>query len=113
MPKFVAETFPDTLVISFLSSAIQNETEVNEASENLKHYLMNSVEKNIVLDLSRIKLMTSAMIGELVKFKKKCDREQRKLKLCGLSPATAEVFKVTRLDKFFKIYASRKKAGVK
>ncbi len=110
--KIVAEPLRDSLVISFLSSAIQNETEVKEAGEMLKHYLMNSVEKNIVLDLSRVKFMTSAMIGELVKFKKKCDVEKRRLKLCGLSRETAEVFKISRLEKLFKIYANRKKAGV-
>ena len=54
--------------------------------------------------------MTSAMIGSLLAFKKKCDKERRKLKICGLTPNIQEVFEMTRLDKLFKVYSDRDKA---
>ena len=110
MPKMIAEPYHQHLVLSFLGTAIQNETDVKEAAEFLNHYLLNSGEKIMVIDLTRVRTMTSAMIGELVEFIKKCDAEKRKLKLCGLSPQTDEVFRITNMDKIFKYYPDRAKA---
>ena len=109
-PKIIGEPVGDVLVISFLTSTIQNETDVKEAAAALDHYVLCATQKNIVLDLAKVKFMTSSMIGELVKLKKKCDQVKIKLKLCGLSSEVAEVFKITRMDKLFKIYKDRKKA---
>ena len=112
MPKMIAEPYFGHIVISFLGTAIHNETEVKEVGEMLEHYLISSSEKTIVIDLARVRIMTSAMIGELVKFKKKCDaaKPKRTLKLVNLSPEISEVFKITKMDKIFKIYRDRKKA---
>lgn len=110
MANLIAESYHKNLVINFLSPSIQNESDVKQAGDLLEHYLATSHEPNIIIDLERVRLMTSAMIGELVKFKKRCDQEKRKLKICGLTKDVAEVFKVTRLDKIFKIYNDRKKA---
>jgi anti-sigma B factor antagonist len=111
MPKIVAEPGPKAMVISFLSTAIPNETEVGEAAAALNHYMSNAAEKTIILDLSRVRIMSSAMIGELVKFRKNCQQQNKKLKLCGLNGDVREVFRITKMDKLFKIYENRKKAG--
>ncbi|MDG2012711.1 MAG: STAS domain-containing protein [Pirellulaceae bacterium] len=110
MSKMLAEPYNKNLVISFLSQSIQNETDVKQASEFLEHYLVNSTEPTIIIDLARVRIMTSVMIGALVAFKKKCDKEKRKLKICGLTPEIKEVFEMTRLDKIFKVYPNREKA---
>ena len=110
MANLIAESYHKNLVINFLSPSIQNESDVKQAGDLLEQYLSTSLAPNIIIDLERVRLMTSAMIGELVKFKKRCDQEKRNLKICGLTKDVAEVFKVTRLDKVFKIYNDRKKA---
>ena len=66
MSKMLAEPYNKNLVISFLSQSIQNETDVKQASEFLEHYLVNSTEPTIIIDLARVRIMTSVMIGALV-----------------------------------------------
>jgi len=110
MQKVISESYKDVLVIDFLCSAINNETEVKELSDMLDHYLITAVQKNILVDLSRVQFMTSAMIGALVRLKKDCAAKKITLKLCGLSGSLEEVFKVTRMCKLFKIYQNRDRA---
>lgn len=97
-------------MVTFLYSSIKNEPETREAAALLDQYLGNHDKRNMVIDLSRVKFMTSSMIGELVKLRKKCDRRKVKLRLCGLSGDLEEIFRIAKMHKFFEIYPNQEKA---
>ena len=48
--------------------------------------------------------MSSAALGMLVRVHKKCKQYGVALRLCNISPAIREVFKITALDKVFGIH---------
>ena len=54
--------------------------------------------------------MSSAMIGKLVLLNKKAKTDNVALKFCAISANVLEVFKITRLNKVFEIYADEEKA---
>jgi anti-sigma B factor antagonist len=54
--------------------------------------------------------MSSAMLGKLVQLQKRSKNDKIKLKLCAIAKNPLEVFKITRLDKLFKIKDTRDKA---
>ena len=110
MARIATEVVDDTIVFIFQASSILDEVAVKEVSSELNSYLDATTEEFVVLDLSRVTMMTSAIIGELVKFRKRCEQDKVELALCGLSKNIAEVFKITRMDKIFKIYKDRAKA---
>lgn len=62
---------------------------------------------NLVVDFRRIKLMTSSMIGELIKLRSLCEEAKVQLYFCNLSNELAGLLKKLKLDKSFKIYATR------
>ena len=47
--------------------------------------------------------MSSAMIGKLVAFQKKCESLDIQLRICDIGENIDEVFKLMRLDKVFAI----------
>lgn len=62
---------------------------------------------DMLIDFKRVRLITSSMIGELIKLKKKCDDGNVELKFCNLSSDLLSILKKLKLDRSFAIYASR------
>lgn len=56
-----------------------------------------------LLDLSAVTFVDSSGIGSIVGVMKLMGRSKR-LELCGLTPAVQKVFKLTRMDKIFKLH---------
>ncbi|MCH2164906.1 MAG: STAS domain-containing protein [Marinovum sp.] len=59
----------------------------------------------IVLDLSQVAFIDSSGLGAIVAAMKQM-RDGQKLDLAGLTPAVDKVFRLTRMDTVFAIYAS-------
>ena len=71
--------------------------------DDITEALGKSDEDNIILDLSQVRFMASAMLGKLVQLNKKSKEWKANLKLCGISKDIYEVFKITKLHKVFDI----------
>jgi len=57
----------------------------------------------LVLDLGDVQYMTSAVLGRLIKLKKRVAGVGEKLEIENLHPDILEVFRITRLDQVFDI----------
>ena len=66
--------------------------------------------KKLLLNFQGVQFMSSAMIGKLVLLNKKAKTSEIDLKFCTISANVHEVFKITRLNKVFKIYPDEEKA---
>ncbi|MEO1491967.1 MAG: STAS domain-containing protein [Pseudomonadota bacterium] len=67
-------------------------------------------DRNIyLLDVSSVTFMDSSGIGAIVGVMKVLGRNNR-LELCGLTPAVRKVFRLTRMDKIFKLHETREVA---
>ena len=91
------------LIILFTDARILDEARIRGLGKELLEILGKSEEEQVVLDFSNVEFMSSAMLGTLVSFNKKCKEYKAKLKLCSIAPEIREVFKITRLDKLFDI----------
>lgn len=68
-------------------------------------------DRNVyILDLSAVTFIDSSGIGSIVGVMKVLGRNNR-LELCGLTPAVRKVFRLTRMDKIFKLHETRE-AGI-
>jgi anti-anti-sigma factor len=77
------------------SEAIERVHQVQQAVANSPRLLLN---------LSRMRLVSSMFLGMLVVVHRKMVAASGTVKLCGLHPATLDVFRVTKLDRIFDIY---------
>ena len=65
--------------------------------------------KKILLTFHGVQFMSSAMLGKLVIFGKKCREAGVDLKLCNIPDGIMEVFKITKMNKAFDIYKDEEK----
>ncbi len=92
-----------TLVIRFTEGRILDESRIRALGDEMIKLLDRTEQENVLLNFRRVDFMSSAMLGTLVKFHKKCKEYKATLKLSDISPDILEVFKITRLTKLFDI----------
>ena len=105
MSSLRSEAEGDVLVIVFNESRILEEAKIRQVGDELITILNKTDPENVLLDFRNVNFMSSAMLGTLVRFQKKCKEFKAKLKLCNIDAEILKVFKLTRLDKVFDIYA--------
>jgi len=86
--------------------------EQETAAEPIGRDLMElaSQHKKIVISLSGVFFLSTVFIGKFVLFNKKMKVNGNELCFCSIKASVLEVFRITRLDKVFKIVADEEKA---
>jgi anti-sigma B factor antagonist len=67
--------------------------------------LMTHPSSRVILDLSNVEFIDSSGLGAVVGSMKQLGRS-RQLDLAGLTPSVEKVFRITRMDRVFRIYKS-------
>lgn len=100
------ESFADgkVLVIRYTQARILDETAIGSIDREVNALIDKTEDPNVVLDFSKVAYMSSAMLGRLVRLQKRCKEYKVNLALCGITSDIMEVFKVTKLNKFFSIH---------
>lgn len=64
----------------------------------------------VLLDFSLLRFLSSLFLGMLIRVHLRMSSAHRALKICGLRPEAREVFRVTKLDQVFDLYADQPSA---
>ena len=91
------------LVIYLQDVRIIDERRIAALGQELTELVHDTESKRVVLSFRNVEFMSSAMIGKLVAFDKKCKSLDIKLRICDIGENVDEVFKLMRLDKVFTI----------
>jgi len=85
-----------------------------DISESFEEGVVKTVESlatpKVLIDFEGVEFISSAILGKLIKLNGRMADRQGQLRLSSLSPRIAEVFRITGLDKLFKIHKTREKA---
>lgn len=92
----------DILVVYFQDVSIIDEARISGLGEELLDLLKGDCRK-VVVNFQNVGFMSSAMIGKLIHFSKKCDEEKVNLRLCNINENVMTVFTLMNLQKVFKI----------
>ena len=71
--------------------------------------LTNHDARRVILDLSKVEFLDSSGLGAVVGSMKQLGRS-RTLDLAGLTPTVGKVFRITRMDRVFRIFESTEAA---
>jgi anti-sigma B factor antagonist len=93
----------DVLIVYFQDVRIIDDSRINSLGEELGELINDNSNSRIILNFQNVGFMSSAMIGKLVLFGKKCKEAKVKLRLCTIGENVEEVFKLMRLNKVFDI----------
>ena len=92
------------LIVGFANSKLLDEPVIQQVGSELMATASDAKEgQKILLTFHAVSFMSSAMLGRLVQFLKKCKQQGAELKVCSISPEIFEIFKLTRLNKLFDV----------
>ena len=97
------EEFGDVTVVKFADKKILDEQSIQAIGEQLFSLVDELGRKKIVLDLGNVEYLSRFALNRFVVLHKKLNVAGEQLGLCGLLPEIYEVFRITKLDKLFKI----------
>ena len=104
------ENVDGVTVVSFVESKIVTEENIQEVGDQLYSLVEDDGFKQLLLNFGNVQYLSSAALGKLINLKKKVGAVKGKLKLCCIHPDLLEVFRITRLDQVFEIYADEQAA---
>ncbi|MBN1795350.1 MAG: STAS domain-containing protein [Sedimentisphaerales bacterium] len=102
--RLEVEYGPQADIVTLTDEKILEDKDIRELEQQMQSVIEQSSIKKIVLDFSRVKFMSSAVLGLLIKISRRVYEQDGNLALCGISPKIYEIFKITRLTKIFDIY---------
>lgn len=106
-----SQKMEDVRIITFTVDKMLEEQVIQQAGEDLMEVVASAEQgEKIVLTFRGVSFMSSAMLGKLILFHKKCKAAGITLKVCNIAPDLMEVFKITRLDKLFDLHKDEKAA---
>ena len=100
----------DVLIASFEDDRIIDESRIAKLGEDMMELITSSKHERIVLNFKNVAFMSSAMIGKLILFGKKCKATEIQLRLCDINENVQEVFDLMKLEKVFQVAENEEKA---
>ncbi len=103
MSTLITRNEGDVLVAYFQDVRIIEASRIESLGQELVDLVRDKANDRIVLNFHNVSFMSSAMIGKLISFGKKCKENGVALRLSNITENVAEVFKLMRLEKVFEI----------
>ena len=102
-----AETVGDMVVVTLREARLDATAAV--AFRQRIAELTDGGARTLVLDMSAVEVVDPSGLGALISVRN-ATRANAALALCGLRPSAAAAFRLTRLDKLFRIFADPQEA---
>ena len=100
----VIERRGDVYVIEFMADSLLDQVRIQGLGQQLEDLAEKAGHPKMVISMSNLETVSSAVLGVLVSVNKKIQGLQGELRLASIPPAVLDVFKLTRLDKLLNIY---------
>jgi len=97
-------------VARICTTQIVGEDYIHRTGVELTRILGEMEEPALVLDLSEVTMMTSAMIGKMVFLNTQCKQKKIGFSVCSLGKEVAEAIQLTQIDKILPIFDSQEDA---
>ncbi|MBI2190595.1 MAG: STAS domain-containing protein [Planctomycetes bacterium] len=102
--KLMVQKVGTVLVATIQVQRISEPPDIREVGDALMGLLDQAEKPQVLLDMNKVTYLPSSMIGKLTVMHKKALEYKGSLRFCNIAPGVLEIFKITRLDKVFKIY---------
>jgi anti-sigma B factor antagonist len=110
--RIAVEYTSNATIITFTDEKILEEQDISALQDSIISVIESaSGGINLILDFSKVRFLSSAVLGLLIRISKRVYPRNGQLRLCNINPKIYEIFKITRLTKIFDIYPDVKSAG--
>ncbi|MEN6338181.1 MAG: STAS domain-containing protein [Phycisphaerales bacterium] len=104
--KINVENGTDVTIVTFDEENILEDQQIRKLERALMPVIRDNQQKRLVLNFAKVKFMSSAFLGLLVKIHKRVVEADGHLQLYNLDPKIQKVFEITQLVKVFDIVRS-------
>jgi anti-anti-sigma factor len=104
--KIHVENGTDVTIVTFEEENILEDQQIRKLERALMPLIRDNQQKRLVLNFAKVKFMSSAFLGLLVKIHKRVIEADGHLQLYNLDPKIQKVFEITQLVKIFDIVRS-------
>jgi anti-anti-sigma factor len=101
--KIHIENGTDVTIVTFEEENILEDQQIRKLERALMPVIRDNQQKRLVLNFAKVKFMSSAFLGLLVKIHKRVVEADGHLQLYNLDPKIQKVFEITQLVKIFDI----------
>lgn len=108
--QLVVQNIGGVVVVGIGSASILEAQTIESLGRQLYELVDDQARRQILLDFSHVRFLSSSMLGVLVSLQKKAQAIKGQVVICSLRPNLRESFKITRLDKLFKFYEDEESA---
>jgi len=102
---FSIEKLEETIVARFYGPRITNVNDIRSAGQALMSIIEEEKPSTLVLDLSKVNYLPSAMLGKLAAIRTSVLKHGGKLRLVNLQEPVEQLFEMTRLNTIFEIFS--------
>ena len=103
-PRISIEYIENATIVTFTDEKILEEMDINALQESIMSVIEQAHRLNLILDFCKVRFLSSAVLGLLIRISKKVYERNGQLRLCNIDSRIYEIFKITRLNKIFDIY---------
>lgn len=100
--KIVVQTIRDVTVATIAEASIVETHQVESVKDTLFPLIDQQHRTRLILDMSKVKYLSSSAIGVLVPLRDKYNKAKGTLILVGVTPEIKKLFSITGLAKLFK-----------
>jgi len=107
-PRITIEKGTDVTIVTFEAENILEEQQIRQIERDLLPAVRENDNKRLVLNFEKVRFMSSAFLGLLVKVHKRVLELDGRLQLYNLDPKIFKVFEITKLTQIFDIVPPEK-----
>ena len=100
----------DIRIVEFTNNKILDEANIAEIGASLNGLIDENDGPKLVLDFANVDHLSSAALGMLINANNRVKQKNGQLRLTNIKPQIFEVFVITKLNKLFRILATRTEA---
>ena len=104
-PNLQVEYRGAVIVATLTDDKILDDIQLQKLEGSFMPLIEQTDSIQLIVDFSNVKFLTSSVLGLLIRISKKIYEKGGKLRLCAIDPKIMEIFRITRLDKIFEIFA--------
>ena len=108
--QLVVQNIGGVVVVNFGEISILETQAIEAIGRQLYELVDQQAQRKILLNFSKVRLLSSSMLGVLIEFRKKAQAIKGRVAICSLKGELHKAFKITRLDKLFDFYEDEESA---
>ena len=102
--QLVVQNISGVVVANFTEASILDAQGIEAIGRQLYELVDDQAQRKILLDFSRVRFLSSSMLGVLISLQKKSQAIKGQVAICGLRGDLKKPFEITHLDKLFKFH---------